>query len=1170
MSVDTKNNTLKIHRYFTVDCAGDVRGTVEWGLMDIEIKDVAGEMVFEQKGVECPNNWSVTAVTIAAQKYFRGHDEERESSIWALVDRIASSIAEAGVEHRYFYADDRQVLREELQYLLLHQMMAFNSPVWFNVGTVKDPQSSACYILDVQDDMESILNWITEEGLVFRKGSGAGVNLSKIREKNARLKGGGHASGPMSFAAAADRSAAAIKSGGKTRRAAKILIMDVDHPDIEEFIEAKVEGEKVAKALIAAGFDPAFNVDDGAYALSPWQNANNSVRVTDDFMRAVREDTDWDLKSRVDGSVTKTVKARDLFKKISQAAWECGDPGIQFHDTINDWHTCKVDGEIIASNPCQPDFATVLTPDGIKTFADVDVGSVIWSGKQWTKIKRKIATGTKNVYRYQTKAGFFVGTDDHRIVERGVKIPVKDATAIDASQGPAVSLDEINDTDVIDGFVLCRSENTSNENDGMSQTYVNPYQWEMDTTLKSEDLTGIQDRRVPDRFKYGSHAVRRGFLRGAYTSGGYVNEGPISFKSESFNLVSDVQEMLSSIGIQSYLGTVWDSTYTLHITHDRPKFLEMVGFLNPFMEKVAIENCKEFTSVQSYSDCPIQSIVSLGEMPVWDIEVEADEHTYWTGGVLVSNCSEYMFLTDTSCNLASMNLQKYCETRGGKRSFQIDKFARAVQYTILAQEILVSMSSYPTEKITKGSKKYRTLGIGVANLGAMIMSFGLAYDSPKARSMAGAVMSLLSSVGYSLSSDIAKVKGSFRGFFANKGSFISILRRHLKEARNQGESSHADAFKKVFAESQKYWTHAVYQADEYGIRNAQISVAAPTGTISLIMDCDTTGIEPDLALVKYKKLVGGGTLKIVNSSVRLALKTLGYSDDEIRLIEDYIQSNDTIEGAPGLKDQHLPVFDCALKPPNGTRYIAPLGHIRMMASCQPFLSGAISKTVNVPNEYTADDISSLYLDAWGMGLKSVAVYRDGCKQSQPMNISDTESKDAPTELVKPSRDKMPDDRMACVHKFNIQGHDGYLTLGYYPDGRLGEVFVNMSKQGSTLSGLMDAWATMISLGIQYGIPLSTMVDKFRHTSFEPSGFTTNPQIRSASSIIDYVAQMISLRSQVPVDGGPVPSTSDTGDMEKNAEDIVVSGPPCAECGHMTVRAGACYKCDNCGSTTGCG
>jgi len=873
-STSVKAKRLPLKRYFTTTTSP--YDEVEWEMRDVVMKDLDGEIIFEQYGVEVPKFWSQNATNIVASKYFRGHGEKRESSVRQLIDRVVVTIATAAVENRYLSDDAGKILEDELRFMCLNQMMAFNSPVWFNVGAEENPQSSACFILSVDDTMESILNLATEEGYVFRKGSGAGVNISRIREKNARLSGGGYASGPLSFALGWDRSAAAIKSGGKTRRAAKMLVMNDDHPDIEAFVMTKVEAEKVVQALIAAGFSPEFNKEGGAYDLAPWQNANNSVRISDAFMKAVEEGSSWGLKSRVpDGGVARMVNARDLFGKIAEAAWACGDPGLQFHDTVNEWHTCSADGQIVASNPC----------------------------------------------------------------------------------------------------------------------------------------------------------------------------------------------------------------------------------------------------------------------------------------------SEFMFLDNSACNLASLNLMKFRKDDG---AFDVDAFKAGVEFTILAQETLISFSGFPTENITREAKKYRTLGIGFANLGALLMSLGLPYNSTKGRDLAGSITSLMSATSYRMSGQIAEKVGAFEGFFRNREPMTEVLKMHL--AANDDHASRS-MFSDIFTEAHDEWEAAITYANSTGMRNAQASVLAPTGTISFMMDCDTTGIEPDLALVKYKKLVGGGSMKIVNQGVGMALRNIGYSAENVADIIAYIEANDTIEGSPHIKDKDLAVFDCSLKPKRGDRSISAMGHVNMMAACQPFLSGAISKTVNMPSESTVEDVKQMYMEAWRMGLKAIAIYRDGCKESQPLNV-DAETAPRSVAAGELHRRPMPNDRMASVHKFGLNGHNGYLTLGYYPDGQLGEVFVNVSKQGSTLNGLLDGWATLFSIAIQWGIPVDTLTEKFKHTSFEPAGFTGNPDVPSATSLLDYIARIVEMRTTAEP-GSPSASVAKPSVPVREGR-RVVSGPPCLACGHMTVRAGSCHKCDNCGDTTGCG
>jgi ribonucleoside-diphosphate reductase alpha chain len=786
--------------------------------------------------------------------------------------------------------------------------MSFNSPVWFNVGVEQRPQCSACFINSVGDSMDSILRLAHTEGMLFKYGSGTGSNLSRIRSSREALGGGGEASGPVSFMRGYDAFAGVIKSGGKTRRAAKMVILDVDHPDIAEFVSCKAEEEKKARSLIDAGYDGGFNVKGGAYDSVFFQNANHSVRVSDAFMRAVVEDQEWSLTARTTGKVLEKVRARALMRRIAEAAWQCGDPGLQFDGTVNAWHTCPATDRINASNPC----------------------------------------------------------------------------------------------------------------------------------------------------------------------------------------------------------------------------------------------------------------------------------------------SEFMFLDDSACNLASLNLMHFRSLDGG---FDVESFKRAVDLTILAQEILVSNARYPTEAIGRNSVDYRPLGLGYANLGAFLMAAGLPYDSEAGRAWAASITSIMTGEAYAQSARVAAHAGPFAGFAGNREPFLAVMRKHGEQVeridRRLVPASLVEAARAT-------WAEAVRLGTQHGYRNAQATVLAPTGTIGFMMDCDTTGIEPDIALVKYKKLVGGGVLKIVNNTVPLALKRLGYSEAAIASVLQFIDEVETIEGAPGLKDEHLPVFDCAFKPKSGSRSIDYMGHIRMMGAVQPFLSGAISKTVNMPNSATAEEIEKAYLEAWKLGLKAIAVYRDGCKRSQPLNTGkDGEKAEAaPEGAIRPARRRLPDERRSITHKFSIGGHEGYMTVGMYEDGTPGELFVTMAKEGSVVSGLMDSFATSISMALQYGVPLKVLTDKFSHTRFEPSGFTGNPDIPIAKSITDYIFRWLALKFLPREDGvaavkelppGTAPAAPRLAAADHTVEtrgtvlpDPVVAiqaeepaylaqadAPPCPNCGSITVRNGACYKCVNCGTTTGC-
>jgi ribonucleoside-diphosphate reductase alpha chain len=919
-----KQPKLVVKRYFTTDNF-DIDNLVDhvtkkkiiWIKKDAKISNEKGEIVFEQKGIEVPGIWSDSALNIVASRYFRGTigEPSRESSVKTLIQRVVNAITEFGIKERYFASvDDSDVFRDELTYLCANQMMAFNSPVWFNVGVEEKPQASACFINSVEDTLESILDLAKTEGMLFKWGSGAGSNLSTIRSNKETLQGGCTASGPVSFMKGYDAFAGVIKSGGKTRRAAKMVILNADHPDILEFVDSKSKEEKKAWALIDAGYNGGFNVPDGAYDSVFYQNANHSVRVKDEFMKAFLKGEKYQTRAVVDGRVVEELSAVDVMDKIAEAAHLCGDPGMQYDTTINDWHTCKETDRINSSNPC----------------------------------------------------------------------------------------------------------------------------------------------------------------------------------------------------------------------------------------------------------------------------------------------SEYMFLDDSACNLASLNLMKFNLVDDPNNiGFDINSFERAVDLTILAQEILVNNASYPTPAIEKNSHDYRPLGLGYANLGALLMSKAMPYDSIEGRTYAGLITAVMCGGAYRMSAIIAASKGFFQGYnndvVDNSSSMLNVIRMH----RNAATEIQLDActkselnFDEFKERATNVWQQALRLGTTHGYRNSQVTVLAPTGTIGFMMDCDTTGVEPDIALVKYKKLVGGGYIKIVNQTTQMALEKLGYNQQEINDITVYIQDNDTIEGAPHVKLDHMPVFDCAFKPAKGTRSITPMGHILMMSAVQPFLSGAISKTVNMPADSTVEDIKEIFKKAWLLKLKAVAIYRDGCKRTQPLSTSlDSESKAETATLqevmqinTKTERRKLPDERPSITHKFSIGGHEGYVTVGLYEDGSPGELFIIMSKQGSMVSGLMDVFATSISLGLQHGVPLESMIEKFSHTSFAPSGFTINPDIRIAKSIPDYIFRWLEhkfLNKDVDNNKSEATERINFGTVTKKThvdviESVVDNGasmqsdaPPCTDCGSLMVRSGSCYKCYNCGGTSGC-
>ena len=944
-SITAAGDGVSVGRRFTEQGVSPF-DAVEWEIRDALIGDPASP-AFEQKGVEFPKSWSQNATNIVAQKYFRGRMDspERERSVKQMIGRVAGTIATWGRNGGYFATDeDAQAFEDELTHILLHQMAAFNSPVWFNVGFEENPQCSACFILSVEDTIESILDWNTKEGMIFRGGSGSGINLSRIRGSKEHLSKGGLASGPVSFMRGADAWAGTIKSGGKTRRAAKMVVLDVDHPDVLDFIWCKAREEEKAMALRDAGFD--MRLDSEAFASIQYQNANNSVRVTDEFMERAERGEEWELKARVDSAANEIVDAKDLLNQLADAAWRCADPGVQYDTTINEWHTCPVSGRINASNPC----------------------------------------------------------------------------------------------------------------------------------------------------------------------------------------------------------------------------------------------------------------------------------------------SEYMHVDDSACNLASLNLMRFRRADG---TFDVEAFEHAVDVVILAQEIVVGPSSYPTEEIGVNARAFRQLGMGYANLGALLMANGLAYDSDEGRAICGAITALMTGRAYRTSAEVAGALGPYEHYEENRDPHNHVMRKHRAAAYELDDSITTDS--ELLAAARRAWDEAVEVGERNGYRNAQATVLAPTGTISFLMDCDTTGIEPDFSLVKYKELVGGGLMTIVNRTVPLALETLGYTREEIESIEAHLADAGTIVGAPGLRDEHLPVFDVAV----GERAISAMGHVKMMAAAQPFLSGAISKTVNLPESVTVEDIAEVYLEAWKLGLKALAIYRDGSKTAQALKTdggtktAEEAVAEAALEPARPVRRRMPRERHSLTHKFSIAGHEGYITAGEYEDGTVGEVFLtDVGKEGSTIKGLMNAFATAISIGLQYGVPLETFVRKFAYMRFEPEGYTGNPEIPFAKSMPDYIMRWVASRygdaelqeelgiltpevrakkaAEAAVmrgdtagpaepaavepangggnggnghanggNGGNSPATSakaqpPTAALTDEPPAVPAKlqglelGPACSMCGGMMQRTGSCYTCSSCGNNTGCG
>jgi ribonucleoside-diphosphate reductase alpha chain len=1336
MAIAPERAEIGIRRHFTTEGVHPY-DEVRWERRDARITNLRdGAVAFEQLGVEVPETWSLNATNILAQKYFRGTlgTPEREWSLKQVADRVVDTITAWGIKDGYFVDQaEAAAFRDELKHLIIHQKAAFNSPVWFNIGVKGVPQQgSACFILSVDDSMDSILNWYVEEGIIFKGGSGAGVNLSRIRSSHELLKGGGTASGPVSFMRGADASAGTIKSGGKTRRAAKMVILDVDHPDIEDFIWCKAIEERKARVLRDAGFDMDLDGTD-SHSIQ-YQNANNSVRVTDEFMEAVLADAEWELTARTDGSVIRRVKARDLFRQIAHAAWECADPGMQFDTTINKWHTAPKSGRINASNPCFPGSARVHTDKGLVRFAElfdranrgetfrVYTHDVTNPARPLDRVLLSspdalMITGYNPVVRLRFDNGMELRcTPTHRIftLNRGyvearelasddeVQLLDLPAPATNADPGIPVSADPADYATNGDhaspvrlpdlwtdsfahyvGWLVARGWTSGSVvetgyESAESRSEVLPghqrvAEWingdrpvkvvepatgsarlRLESRLVKRYLGALgvhalegHDREVPWAIEQAPSEVVAAFLRGVFDAKGDVSDGAdgsyVALTSPSRGLLLGVQRLLTTFGITSEIERAPAASMLRIGDGSLGSFAAHIGFsLNPksalLREAVVAERqhaVPRTARLRERADDGVELTYNLSE-PI--------NHSYVVDGIVVRNCSEYMHLDNSACNLASLNLLKFLGEDG---SFDVDGFKAAVEVLFTGQEIVVGNADYPTEQIAENSRKFRELGIGYANLGALLMANGLPYDSDGGRAWAAAITALMTGHAYTTSAKTASRMGPFAGFHDNAEPMVNVLRMHQSEAAKIDEELVPP---ELLSAAQQAWDEAVELAEHYGVRNSQASVLAPTGTIGLLMDCDTTGVEPDLALVKTKKLVGGGTMSIINQTVPRALRQLGYAQDQIDQIVAYVDEHKTIVGAPSLLPEHLPVFACSM----GDNTIHYSGHVRMMGAVQPFISGAISKTVNMPEDVTVEDVEQLHIDAWKLGIKAVAIYRDNCKVGQPLSTtkkdvrvaqgtdtappgSDAEAKDrqAATRIaeleaalaherqhrgeavvVGAVRERLPRRRRSNTFAFRVADCEGFVTVGEYEDGRPGELFVKVSKQGSTLAGIMDAFSISISLGLQHGVPLATYVRKYSNMKFEPAGITDDPELRIASSLVDYIFRRLALdyltyeerldlgvlstseriQPTLPgveesatlsvglVDELPAPSTpvarmsapaSRPADAPADApaaisqEPTQRDAPYCYSCGNVMQRAGSCYVCPSCGSTSGC-
>jgi ribonucleoside-diphosphate reductase alpha chain len=1228
---------LKVDATFCPTDVDDLFSTVDWEVRSAQIKGENGELIFEQTNCEVPSFWSQLATNVICSKYFYGEvgTPEREYSVRQLVHRVARTIADWGLEDGYFAsAQDGERFYRDLAWLCLHQHGAFNSPVWFNVGLYHQygvkgakcnwrwdavsrsvvqpdnpyefPQGSACFIQRVEDNMEDIMELARSEAMLFKFGSGTGTDLSTLRSHREKLAGGGKPSGPLSFMRVYDQVAAVVKSGGKTRRAAKMQSLKVWHPDVMEFIECKWKEEQKARVLIEkGGYEANFNGE--AYSSIMFQNANLSVRVTDDFMQAVERNEDWTTHWVTNPDQPgPTYPAREVVGRMAECAWHCGDPGVQYDTTINRWHTCPNSGRINASNPCVTGDTLVATAEGlvpIKGLVDT-TPEVIGSDGRLHSTTRVIRTGKKPVYELRTKCGYALKlTADHRVqtVDRG------DVAACDLRQGDRVALcapvfganrlptdvaefigltlgcgwiedgiipgllEQESDFDVSQRLETLTKRGLVNDGYSGSSVAVSGCSTALVELISRYVVLneGASRIRLTEKALQFDRDTCASLLRGLFTAEGQVDDASweVRLRTTSPELVKQVQLLLLAFGIKSKRGNVnghavtkmlfteggcltaskWPRYSQLRIPMEfRSAYHRCIDFLDESSKPNRMEemqfNAFDYSGLAQYDDIQ-QPLRLLGEEDVFDLTEPVTNH-FVANGIVVHNCSEYMFLDDTACNLASINLMKFRKPDG---VFDAERFQAACRIFFIAQEILVDHASYPTPDIARNSHLFRPLGLGYSNLGSLLMSEGTPYDSDAGRGVCGAVTALLHGAANLTSSELAEAVGPFDEYDKNREPMLRVMQMHrdaVDEINGECPSYLVDAARRT-------WDDVLAAGRVHGFRNAQATVLAPTGTISFMMDCDTTGIEPDIALVKYKQLAGGGMLKIVNQTVPLALTTMGYDQPQIGSILAYVNEHDTIEGSPDLKPEHLAVFDCAFSPRNGERSIRWQAHVLMMAAAQPFLSGAISKTVNMPRETTPDDIAKAYVDGWKLGLKALAIYRDGSKESQPLSTSSEGQKAAAAAAVaaKPRRERLPDTRQSITHKFNVAGHEGYITVGLFPSkpgelGRPGELFITMAKEGSTIGGLMDAFGTAVSMSLQYGVPLEDYVRKFSHMRFEPQGYTKNPDIRIAKSLIDYIFRWLGntfLPGFKEASQGMSPGKDD--DHGERAERAGASSPP---------------------------
>lgn len=1220
------------------------------------ITDKNGKTIFDDK-IEFPDDFDDTAASIVASRYLCNSAKLKETSIKQMFDRVSETISKHGNEYDYFSNDEEMKLFEnKLKYYQINKYFAFNSPVYFNVGIKDIPQTSACFILGIDDTMDSIFDVTKLESKIFKNGSGSGMNLSTLRSKKESISSGGLASGPISFMKVMDTSAGIIKSGGAIRRSAKMGCLNADHPDIVEFINCKRFEEEKLTILRDSGVDAreGYDLSDEVF----FQNTNISIRMTDEFMNAVIQDKNWNLKSVKTGSVMETISAKNLLMNVAETAWKTADPGTMYHDTVNNWHTCKNSGDIVSSNPCLPIWAPVLTSTGYRYFGKLK-NKIFVSGTE-LDCSDVIKTGeNKEVFEILLKNGMTIySTDNHKISTHRGDIEVKDLKfndyiKMDYTPVPYVHNQDDYEKGFIAGYLF---SDGSIINDASGRIYTS-FSLDIEEFDLEENIIRLLNEHIPDishlEFKphnqkpntcriltlsqnqskvifddiFMAHSkdsfnlltddkslsFQKGFIESFITFDGHVlnrKHTKVIKGNQSgdrgFQILKQMQLSLASFGIYSSLSinnhskTVvrddkiynYNTSYCLEI-NDVWEFAKLFTLFNKEKQKrineivqIPKKHPTRILNLKKYQE--IKNIYKISEEDVYDINVPNGNH-FVTGGAIVHNCGEYLFINDSSCNLASVNLLKFFSIDNNYNiTFDYETFEDVIKTVFTAQDIIINFSSYPSEKIEYNSKNFRPIGLGYTNLGALLMWLGLPYDGEEGRYITSAITALLQGISFNTSFSLAERLGSFTQLEKNIPCYQDVITKHylcVKNLINHSTINKNQSWKYDIIKTLDHIWSKVYDyrnSANFKIRNAQMSVIAPTGTISFLMNAITTGCEPEFSLVKYKRLSGsnGATIKIVNPIIAECLYNLKiYSGDTIAKIIKYVEDNDTLEDCPFLDKDHLSIFDTSIPSGNGTRSISWKAHLLMCAAIQPYISGAISKTINVPNNFTVQEIFDLYIDAWTLGLKGVTVYRDGSKTFQALSTKKTDDSiiNNKDENI-PIRKKLPNEREAINHAFRIGGIKGYLTCGMYPDTKkLGEIFINISKEGSTLSGFADAFATIVSIALQYNVPLKDFVKKMSHLKFEPNGFTNNPDIRIAHSIIDYIFRYLGIKFLSEEDKQELGLTkiieeiNHIENLNSFENNDISSSPVCPECGSIMIRKGTCYFCNSCAYNSGsCG